>query len=525
MPKKKSKYKKATKEAIALKKKEIRAELENLKEADPFWFFVPSDGTIDDRGRIFLSKHLKEEDIPQKLDGQLDVLMSQASIVGAGGGNQVGKSTIAAIKGYIKATGELPLSLEGMIEHFTRDIERAKSKFVRGRVIGVDYKQLWNTLIPTWQQWCPKDYLKNGKWKDSFSVQHTTLTLYRNDEPCADIEFMTNQQDTESFQGKPLDWVMYDEEPKESIYKENLMRFTTAGSLDIGFYWTPTQGLTWTSDLFIDNDDDNVELFKLCSVTNKKANLDVLDEIITNLTSYEEKKMRLLGEFISLSGLVYGNLFHKDIHVIEPFEVNRHDHLVLTGLDPHTVTPSAMVFLILDREENVYLDRCWGETADTDEMKSAWHRLVKENGYRMGWAVADKSSNSTIIAFGGRNIFRELSLGEGAIPALRTSEKYEGSIKAGVDVIKQKLKINETTGRPSFFIVNRPENQDLIRSFRTLERDTYANEDVNGPKDRIREGKHHYHAALRYIFQFPLGWWPEIDVVPDFEYQDEAAQW
>jgi hypothetical protein len=343
------------------------------------------------------------------------------------------------------------------------------------------------------------------------------------------------------------------------------MRFTTASSLDIGFYWTPTKGLTWTSDLFLDNDEDNVELFKLCSVTNKKANMDVLNEIISNLTSYEEKKMRLLGEFISLSGLVYGSLFHKDVHVIQPFEINHYDHLVLTGLDPHTVTPSAMVFLILDREGNTYVDRCWGESADTDIIKKEWHRIVKENNYRTGWSVADKSSDSTIIAFGGRNIFRELSLGEGAIPALRTSEKYEGSIRAGVDIIKQKLKVDykkcthnqcdngkiymenaiklggngiekanyvqcpncrgegKLISKPAgFFIVDRPENQDLIRSFRTLERDTYANEDVNGPKDKIREGKHHYHAALRYIFQYPLGWWPEMDVVPEYEFQDEA---
>jgi hypothetical protein len=192
-------------------------------------------------------------------------------------------------------------------------------------------------------------------------------------------------------------------------------------------------------------------------------------------------------------------------------------------MDPHLVTPSAMVFLLLDREGNAYLDRSYALDMDTDEIKKHFHEVVADNGYRTGWSVADKSSNSTIIAFGGRNIFKELSSGPGAIPAMRTSEKYEGSIKAGVDDIKKRLKVNEKSGKPRFFIVNRPENKDIIHSFRTLERDTYANEEVQGPKDRIKEGKHHKHASLRYIFQYPLNWYPEIDYIPQPEYLDEAC--
>jgi hypothetical protein len=38
----------------------------------------------------------------------------------------------------------------------------------------------------------------------------------------------------------------------------------------------------------------------------------------------------------------------------------------------------------------------------------------------------------------------------------------------------------------------------------TLEREQGTNEDVQGPKDKIKEGKHHRHAAMRYGFQFPI---------------------
>ena len=514
---------------------ELELGIELAKEADPFVFFEPSDGSIPADRMGLLQEFLKEDDLPSgNLDSQLDVVLSPANVVGASGGNRAGKSAISAIKGYIKSTGELPQSLK-QYEHtqaIARDIDRFKRRFAKGqpilgRVIGVDFKQLSNTVIPTWQKWIPRQYLLNGRWKDSFSAQHSTLSLFKDNICCAKIEFMTNQMDATSFQGPDLDWVMYDEEPKLSIYKENNYRFGTSEYLDVGIYWTPTQGLTWATDLFhnsglFDDDEDsketNVELFKLCSVTNKKVNVEVLKSILADAGSYEEIRMRLLGEAISLSGLVYGRLFTKE-HIIQPFyhEVcNTEDYLCITGMDPHLVTPSAFVFLLVDREGVWYIDRCHSDDGDTEEMKEHWHDITTDSRYRTGWSVADKSSNSSIMAFGGRNIFRELSMGENAIPALRTSEKYEGSIKAGVDEIKKRLR-NKT-----LFVVDRPENKDLIRSFRTLERETYANEELNGPKDRIREGKHHFHAAFRYISQYPVNWYPKVYDVPKPEYFDEA---
>jgi hypothetical protein len=186
---------------------------------------------------------------------------------------------------------------------------------------------------------------------------------------------------------------------------------------------------------------------------------------------------------------------------------------------------TAMVFALMDRENNVYIDRCYFKSSDTEELKADFHKIVKENNYRVGWSVADKSSNSSIIAFGGRNIFKELSQGVGAITSLRTSEKFEGSIKAGVDEIKKRLKVNGRTGKPRFFIVDRPENKVLIQTFKTLERDSHINEDTKGERDKIREGKHHLHAAMRYIFQFPMSWYPKVIDVPEPEFQDEELCW
>jgi len=524
--------------------------MESFKKTDPFWFFEPSDGVIDDIRRDLLLKHIRPEDIPVKLDSQLDVLFCETSYLGVCGGNQAGKTLIATILSLIKSTGELPLLLEPHRDKFLKIIEKVKGKVIKGRVIGVDFKQLHRVVIPCWQKWTPKAYLKNGKWEDSYSVQYETLTLYKGKTPCSVVQFMTNQMDVSSFQGDPLDWCTYDEEPTEAIHKENKMRFVTSDKMDFTFAWTPTNGLTWATDLFqygiFEGKKENArtQLFKLCTVVNPTANPSVIDEIASDTGSYEELKMRLLGEFVSLSGLVYGGLFNEKIHLKEPFyenlnEFQKNDYLTLYGADPHTVTPTAIVFVLVDRENNCYVDRCITGGWDTDEIKFNFWKTVNEKKYRLGWGAVDRSSNSDNIAFGGRNIFKELtrptyrqghkSAGVAgydpnpqmmlkALPALRESEKFEGSIKAGVDEIKRRLR------EPArFFVINRPENRELIHAFKTMERDTYKNEETKGLKDRIKEDRHHMHASLRYVFQFPINWYPVQMSVPEYQYQDEGA--
>jgi phage terminase large subunit-like protein len=511
-------------EADLLKK---QAELEAL---DPFWFYEPSEGIVTDEGMSLLTHFLKPDDIPQgRLDGQMDFHCSHASIRGESGGNQSGKTTSEVIDDFIEGLKVLPHSMKGK---YPEDKWSDKKPY-KIRTVSVDYTTLLNTILPTYKHWVPRDYLIGGSWDKSYREEgkdgQRVLKLgnWKKDELLCTIEFMTNEMKVTKFQGPPLDKVNYDEEPRQDIYKENLLRFTTAKKMNIVFAFTPTNGLSWATDLFDRGQTDSgasVELYKLCSVTNKKANMDVLKEILGKLDNYEEVKMRLLGEFISLSGLVYGRLFSPRVHVIPPFHINR-DYLVVLGLDPHLVTPTAGVFVAVDREQNYYVIHSIFKQGDTEEIKAEVAKAFSDNAWRWGWSVADKSSDTSIMAFGGRNIFKELTKSPNAIKALRTSEKFEGSIKAGVDEIKRLLRVNPDSGKPRLYIFDTYENRELIQSFRTLERDTFANEDKQGMKDKIREGKHHLHAALRYVFQHNVLWVPEIIDVPEPRFNDAGALW
>lgn len=509
---------------------DLESKRKELERLDPFWFYQPSEGVVTDEGRSLLEHFLKPDDIPQgRLDGQMDFHCSKASIRGESGGNQSGKTTSEVIDDFIDGLHILPNAMRG---RYPEDKWSDKKPY-KIRTVSVDYTTLLNTILPTYKYWVPKDYLVGGDWDKSYREEgkdgQRVLKLgnWKKDELLCTIEFMTNEMKTTKFQGPPLDKVNYDEEPRQDIYKENLLRFTTAKRMNIVFAFTPTNGLSWATDLFENGETDSgasVELFKLCSVTNRRANMDVLREILGKLDNYEEVKMRLLGEFISLSGLVYGRLFNPHIHVIPPFHVNK-DYLVMLGLDPHLVTPTAGVFVAVDREHNYYVIHSVFKQGDTQEIKDEIAKVFHDNEWRWGWSIADKSSDTSIIAFGGRNIYKELIKAPNAIKALRTSEKYEGSIKAGVDEIKRLLRVNPNTGKPRLFIFDTYENKQLIQSFRTLERDTFANEDKQGMKDKIREGKHHLHAALRYVFQMPVNWVEENQYVPQPQFNDAGALW
>lgn len=520
-------YSKLSKAERAEHKAKLEGIIAQAKASDPFYYYEPSDGRVSDEGMALLREFLKEEDIPQRFDCQKDVHMADAEILGVSGGNQSSKSCTGAIEDYIQATGEVPLSMrdwypESKIpKHFPQKI----------RVVAVSDGQLKNTVLDQYKKWVPRGYLKDGSWEKSYSVGDNRLTLFKNGVASSTIEFKTNTQDVETFQGPPLDKVTYDEEPQSNIYEENLVRFSTSDKLRIQFDWTPTKGLTWATDMF-DNcenaDGQDIKHFELCPVLNPEANYDTLRSIwrkIQKTADYNVLKRRILGKAISLSGLVYGSLFSQVIHVVPPEmlykagKINYDDYIVYRGGDVHQVENAFFVELAVDSFGFKYVVGCCEIDGTTEKMKYILAQRAKERNYRLGKTIVDKSCDSIIKALGNVNIYENLKKGDNAIPALDTSDKYFGSISGGIDQIKKDLKLETVEGKevPKLFVLDLPENKPIIQAFRTMEKDTYANEDRRGPKDKILEGKHHAHAALRYIYQMRLNWFGRVYDVPEPE--------
>lgn len=521
---------------------ELQKTIDRIRADNPFWYYEPITGELSVEKREFLHKWLKPADIPQKLDGSVNFHLSPRKIRLASGGNQSSKSYSAVIEGLIKATGKLPYCFdETDTKRFKWKIPEKRWKRDRPqhvRVVGFDWENdVVKNLLPKFRQLAPREYLVDGSWDKSWVAGESTLYLRDGRELLGTIEFMSNKQDLASFGGPPRDLVIFDEEPFHDVYKENLMRMVTAKDFEVILAMTPVNGISWTYDELYSaflGGDENIAYFQYVSVANPHASLESLNQILKGLSSYDEVKMRLLGEFISLSGLVYGNLFKRDIHVIPPFETGctcgqqvhqaecpYEQYLGFLGVDPHMVKDSTSALCFIDRDDNFIVDRCYKKNADVDEMRKDHEQMLK--GKRMAWSVFDPSSDSTITAFSGLNIFKLLTKAPNPFYRARKGEKYQGSIAAGVQTVKDRLKIRERTNKPTFFIMDRPENQLLIKSMRTMQRDTHQNEQVKGLKDKIQEGVHDHHACVRYILQNTLRWYPNQISQPQPYIPDEEA--
>ena len=494
------------------------AEIERLekqyRDANPFWCYEPITGDISIDKKIRL----------------------------ASGGNQSSKSYSAVIEAIIKATGKLPYCFdETSGKGFKWKIPEKRWRRDRPqhvRVVGFDWENdVVKNLLPKFRQLAPREYLVDGSWEKSWVAGESTLYFRDKRELLGTIEFMSNKQDLASFGGPPRDLVVFDEEPYQEVYKENLMRMVTAKNFEVIMAMTPVNGISWTYDEIYSKflgGDENIDYYQFVSVANPHASVESLNQILKGLSSYEEIKMRLLGEFISLSGLVYGNLFRRDIHVIPPFETGctcgqqthqpdcpYEKYLGYLGVDPHMVKDSCSALCFLDREDNFYVDTCYKKPADVEQMRSDHAEMLK--GKRIAWSIFDPSSDSTITAFSGLNIFKLCTKSPNPFFRARKGEKYQGSISAGVQTFKDRLKVNEQSKRPRFFIMDRPENQLLIKTMRTLQRDTFQNEDIRGLKDKIQEGVHDHHACVRYILQNKLRWYANTVNLPQPYIPDEEA--
>jgi hypothetical protein len=537
--------------------KEVEQKRAILKDTDPFWFYEPTRNEVNDEQRTFLREFLHPEDIPQRLDAAVDVHACDANIIGVSGGNQSSKTTTCTIEDLIKATRAIPPSLKGIYP----ESKLPKKKVNRIRIICEDYQNgILKHNLPNLMRWTPKAYLIDGRWEKSWSAEKMQLTLIHPEEKsiCATIELMTNNAEVGTFQGPPIDRVRFDEEPREDIFDENLLRFVTSDHLDIAFGMTPTNGLSWVYDRLWNKDaiqgNNSIRWFQLCSISNPKANLNTLREICKNIKRYDELRMRLLGEWISLSGLIYGAYFKRRVHVIAPEKLGLSkgqyldcscasarlgdlsidiadmshsadcpflSYVAFLGLDPHEVKATAAVVVCVDRDETVFVDRCYKGDKTLKEVKREINGILRP--YRYGFGKCDPHADSDRTAFDNINAWKILTHGENPIPGLRKADSYKGSILAGVDIIKQLLAGRDEL-HPRLMVVDRPENQELIHSFRTLQRETFANEDSRGPKDAIAEGKHDHHAALRYILQSPLHYYPHENTTKEaFEFADMAA--
>lgn len=195
------------------------------------------------------------------------------------------------------------------------------------------------------------------------------------------IWFKSCEEGREKFQGASLDFVWFDEEPPEDIYKECKMRILDKCGEIFGTM-TPLKGLTFIYDEIYLNKNQDDEVFYI--FISWEDNPYLSQKEITRLTKSlpaDEIENRKYGRFSGFDqGLIYYE-FDTNIHVINPFKIPEdwQDNL---SIDPGLSNPLSCHWYARDYDDNIYVVAEHFESNKTIEYHAS---KIKEISDSLNW--------------------------------------------------------------------------------------------------------------------------------------------
>lgn len=274
------------------------------------------------------------------------------------------------------------------------------------------------------------------------------------------IGFKSCDQGREKFQGSSLDFVWFDEEPPEDIYRECQMRVLDKRGEIFGTM-TPLKGLTFIHDEIYLNQKNSPEVWY--EFMEWEDNPYLNGEEISLLTATlpdDQLESRRYGRFKCNEGLVYTE-FDENVHVIEPFNPppDWQDNI---SIDPGLNNPLSAHWYCVDYDGNVYVV---AEHFEAGKEISYHANKIKEICSKLGWkkdvrgrinALIDSAANQKTLA--SVNSVTELFEEQGVL----VNPKVNKDLFSGIQRVKQYLKINQ--GKPKLYIFKNCVN--LIRELK-----------------------------------------------------------
>lgn len=308
------------------------------------------------------------------------------------GGNRSGKTETNLVDAIICMTGIIPWSLEDI---YPREKICCPGRY---RIVLESLTNTWGPVVRPklqWDHWSgrgkpgsptghwgwvPRNFLKSGKWEDSWSEKERTLTL-----TCGcTLQICSYDQDPGDQAGSSLHRIIFDEPPDYGMYRENLMRtLDTGGQIYFGFTPPDDPGKamrgSWIYELYEKGQDGpgkdpTIQSIELYTEENRVLDPQSLAEVTAGLTP-SQRETRLHGAFMHLSGRIYPDftdvnrdwcfscnqaVFSKENrclncqsttttynNVVEPNELV-YKYPVIFLLDPHPRKPNMMLWVAID---------------------------------------------------------------------------------------------------------------------------------------------------------------------------------
>ena len=288
------------------------------------------------------------------------------------------------------------------------------------------------------------------------------------------IGFKSCDQGREKFQGTSLNYVWFDEEPPQDIYKECKMRVIDRQG-EIYGTMTPLKGLTWVYDEIYLNEKMDDEVWSICMSWDDNPYLNENEiKSLKGSMSESELETRCYGKFTAVGGLVYPE-FDPDVHVIDPFDVPK-EWFDKISIDPGLNNPLSAHWYAVDFDGNVYvIAEHYQAGKDIIYHSNEIKRICESLGWEKGFggkyeAIIDSAANQRTLA--GVKSVTELFLENG----IYVSPKVNKDLFSGINRVKSYLRNAE--GKSRLFIFRNCVN--LIREIKGY---FWGNNDAPTKKD------------------------------------------
>jgi phage terminase large subunit-like protein len=311
----------------------------------------------------------------------------------------------------------------------------------RGWIVSLDFNTSFQDAEKTFFKYLPKSRLVSYD-----KVRHTAYIKSKKGN-ISEVTFKSCDQGQDKFQGPSLDFVAYNEEPTSEIRKECSFRLLDRR----GNEWcaeTPTMGMSWTFDFIweLSGVDKDIEVFNFDTYWNSHIPREELERIERQWDE-ETKQMRLHGKFIQLSGLIFKN-YRKEYHVIKPFDIpNSYEWTKFRTLDHGLNNPTACLWVAINKENEMYIyDELYEQNKTISENCRAIKTISADDRY--AWSTIDGSTKTRSATDKFTYYDEYKKYGYIAKPIWLTEERISNAINE----IKQRMSVNEKTGRCKFYI-------------------------------------------------------------------------
>lgn len=367
------------------------------------------------------------------------------------GGNRTGKTECGAVETVWLARGNHPFrknkkNVSGWVVSLSNQVQRdvAQSKIMH-------YLD---------KRWVKEIVMREGRKASAESGVIDYILVENVFGGLSRIGFKSCDQGREKFQGTSLDFVWFDEEPPEDIYKECRMRVLDKKGILFGTM-TPLKGLTWVyEDIFLNSGNDPEIWHEFISwQDNPYLDKEEIEGLKTTL-SEDELESRCDGKFKTNGGMVYPE-FDESVHVIEPFNVpvDWYDNI---AIDPGLSNPLSAHWYAQDFDGNIYVIREHYEAKQSIDYHAQkileicnhlnWHTGL---GGRVS-ALIDSAANQRTLA--STKSVTELFFERG----IAVNPNVNKDLFSGISVVKSYLK--SADGQTKLFIFKNCPN--LIREMK-----------------------------------------------------------